>query len=166
MKKVLGVLFTLLLAVSLLTGCSSESKEESKTCTLPINVGISAEMKVKMSGEDDELKKISMEVSVSLSEALKYSGLDESAYDALSDEEKESVTKMMEDAMASQYEGLNGVKVSSKIADDNIVVDAEVDLNEADSEALTSLGFGEEDFKDASISDMVKDLESIGATCK
>lgn len=149
MKKLL----TAACALMLLTGCGSDTKKETKTCSMEM-AGV--EMSIKMDAEDDIIQKINMDLTVSGT----LIGGDASI---LSDEELNTTGNVMLSSLRIE----EGEGISSKFSIDGKDLKAVVDfdLSKADADVLEALGIiGNKD--NIKLSETVAEVEKSGASCE
>lgn len=152
MKK----LFALLCAAVVLTGCGgsgdsggAEPVKETKTCTMSAGVGVEAS--IKADATDDVIEKYTVSAKVDSQ------GVD---FSTLTEEDKKAVTEMALKQM--DFTEGEGTTVDVQYAADSITVALIVDLNVAPKETLDKM----ELVKGEKLSEMVKEAETGGATCK
>lgn len=136
-----------------LTGCSGETKKESKTCSVEMS---GTNVDIKMNAENDIIKTIDMNLIIPSS----LLGGDASVL-------KKNDLKTMGDAFLSALNVKEGEGVSSEFTIDgkNLKAVVKFDLSKNGTNGLSAFGITGNN-KDIKLSETVKNAEISGATCK
>ena len=138
-------------AALLLAGCGSSGKVTSKTCTVEES-GFT--MAITMDAKDDTVNKLS--VQYTLSGVL-------AGQEEISEEEMKAAGNMILSGMGIK-EG-NGISAEFKADGEDLLATVSIDLEKVDDDTMKSIGMKSE-MKNMKLSEIVKEAEEDGATCK
>lgn len=146
-----------LIAISLLTGCSSSSKEnQSSACTFAAAEGM--DINVTVSAQGDTINKMKFTVEMS------YEKLGYDLSDA-SDSIKESTVPAILELLGLD-EDSNGITVKTSFKEKSFVATGEINLEKAEDAVLETFGFTNVNEDQLSYKKFLSDAKDSGVTCK
>lgn len=156
MKKFLHVVMGVVVMI-VLAGCGggSESSESKATTDTYVAELAGAKLEATFTHADDKLLKVEQTMVYPYT----YLGFEDAS------ELDEDVKQQLVEQVEAQYDGYSdseGTSLASEFTDDGLVLTMSIDLEKADSEAVSSLLGGTSDPKNISYKDTIEEFEANG----